>query len=249
MINIHPFIFNPFEENTYVLFDETKECIIIDPGCYEKQEKQELAGFIEENELKPVKLLNTHCHIDHVFGNRFIAKRYDLDLEINKLELPVLQSVASVAQLYGIPNLENPPDPVNFLNQGDIVEFGNSKLDVLLIPGHSPGHIVLVGYNAPRRNDPSLQMSREPSGLEEDRPLENIATSASSEREQKFVITGDVLFYGSIGRTDLPGGDHNTLIESIKTKLFALGDDFQVYTGHGPVTNIGFERKNNPFLQ
>jgi len=133
-------------------------------------------------------------------------------LEINELELPVLQSAPIAIQLYNIPNVEISPEPGKFLSEGDIVEFGNSKLDVLFTPGHSPGHIVLVN------------------------------------KEQKFVIAADVLFYGSIGRTDLPGGDHNTLIDSIKTKLFSLGDDFQVHPGHGPTTNIGFERENNPFL-
>jgi len=213
MINIHSFTFNPFEENTYILYDDTKECIIIDPGCYDEFEKEDLADFIKKQELTPVKLLNTHCHIDHVLGNSFIADKYGIELEINELELPILQSAPMAAQLYGIPNVEILPEPDKFLSEGDIVEFGNSKLDVLFTPGHSPGHIVLVS------------------------------------KEQKFVIAADVLFYGSIGRTDLPGGDHNTLIDSIKTKLFSLGDDFQVHPGHGPTTNIGFERENNPFLQ
>lgn len=213
MINIHTFIFNPFDENTYILYDETKECVIIDPGCYEKPEQKELTDFIEKQELKPVRLLNTHCHLDHVFGNKFVADQYGLELEINELELPVLQSVPMAVQLYNIPNVEISPKPGKFLSEENAVEFGNSKLDILFIPGHSPGHIVF--YN----------------------------------KEQKIVIVGDVLFYGSIGRTDLPGGDHDTLISNIKEKLFALEDDFQVYTGHGSTTNIGFEKKNNPFLQ
>jgi len=213
MINIHSFIFNPFEENTYILYDETKECIIIDPGCYEKPEQEELADFIEKQELKPVRLLNTHCHLDHVFGNKFVADQYGLEVEMNELELPVLQNVPAAAQLYGIPNVEISSEPAKSLNEGDVIEFGNSKLDILFIPGHSPGHIVFY------------------------------------DKDQKFVIAGDVLFYGSIGRTDLPGGDHDTLISNIKEKLFALGDDFRIYSGHGPTTNIGFERESNPFLQ
>ena len=212
MINIHSFTFNPFEENTYILYDETKECIIIDPGCYEKFEQEKLTTFIVKQELKPVRLLNTHCHLDHVFGNKFIADLYGLELEMNELDLPILQNAPVAAQLYGIPNVDTSPEPAKFLNEGDVVEFGNSKLDILFIPGHSPGHIVF--YN----------------------------------NDQKFVIGGDVLFYGSIGRTDLPGGDHDTLINNIKEKLLPLGDDFQVYSGHGPTTNIGFERENNPFL-
>ena len=212
MINIHSFTFNPFEENTYILYDETKECIIIDPGCYEKFEQEKLTTFIVKQELKPVRLLNTHCHLDHVFGNKFIADLYGLELEMNELDLPILQNAPVAAQLYGIPNVDISPEPAKFLNEGDVVEFGNSKLDILFIPGHSPGHIVF--YN----------------------------------NDQKFVIGGDVLFYGSIGRTDLPGGDHDTLINNIKEKLLPLGDDFQVYSGHGPTTNLGFERENNPFL-
>lgn len=212
MINIHSFTFNPFEENTYILYDETKECIIIDPGCYEKFEQEKLTAFIEKQELKPVRLLNTHCHLDHVFGNKFVADLYGLELEMNELDLPILQNAPVAAQLYGIPNVDTSPEPAKFLNEGDVVEFGNSKLDILFTPGHSPGHIVF--YN----------------------------------NDQKFVIGGDVLFYGSIGRTDLPGGDHDTLINNIKEKLLPLGDDFQVYSGHGPTTNIGFERENNPFL-
>ena len=212
MINIHSFTFNPFEENTYILYDETKECIIIDPGCYEKIEQEKLSDFIKKQELKPVRLLNTHCHLDHVFGNKFVADLYGLELEMNELDLPILQNAPVAAQLYGIPNVDISPEPAKFLNEGDVVEFGNSKLDILFIPGHSPGHIVF--YN----------------------------------NDQEFVIGGDVLFYGSIGRTDLPGGDHDTLINNIKEKLFPLGDGFQVYSGHGPTTNIGFERENNPFL-
>ena len=213
MLNIRSFTFNPFQENTYILYDDTKECIIIDPGCYEDTEKKELADFIEKQGLNPRRLINTHCHIDHILGNCFIAEKYGLELEINELELPVLQNAPMAAQLFGIPYSELSPDPAKFIREGDIVEFGNSKLDVLFTPGHSPGHIVLVN------------------------------------KEHKFVIAGDVLFYGSIGRTDLPWGDYNTLISSIKEKLFPLGDDFRVYPGHGPVTNIGFEREHNPFLQ
>jgi hydroxyacylglutathione hydrolase len=211
MISIHYFTFGPFQENTYVLFDESKECIVIDPGCYDTAERAELAAFIDDKKLKPVRLINTHCHLDHVFGNAFVATTYNLKLEINKLDQPVLDSFLNTCRLYGL-NAEPSPAPSVYLNEGDIVKFGNSTLEILFTPGHSPGSITF--YN----------------------------------REQKFMIAGDVLFYGSIGRTDLPGGNFETLISSIKDKLFPLGDDFKVYSGHGPETNIGFERKNNPFL-
>lgn len=211
MISIQSFNFGPFQENTYVLFDETKECIIIDPGCYDDSEKAELVKFIEVNKLKPVKLINTHCHLDHVFGNGFIAKTYNLKLEINKKDQVVLAAFLPSCNLYNL-KADPSPQPSIFLDEGDIIKFGHSSLEILFTPGHSPGSITFF------------------------------------HREQKFIIAGDVLFYGSIGRSDLPGGNHETLIASIKNKLLPLGDNFKVYSGHGPVTNIGFERKNNPFL-
>lgn len=213
MIQIQSLTSNPFAENTYVLFDETKECVIIDAGCYEPHEEETLSVFISNNGLKPVKLVNTHCHIDHVFGVRYVAEKYGLGFEFHKSDMPVFESTASVAEMYSIPNVKLPVEPKGFLDEGDLVEFGQSKLDILFVPGHAPGHIAFVS------------------------------------KEQKFVIGGDILFYGSIGRTDLPGGDHQTLITNIKTKLLTLGDDFTVYCGHGPETNMGFERQNNSFLQ
>ena len=212
MINVKKFTFNPFSENTYVLYDETKECVIVDPGCYEDHEKEELSSFIKDNTLKPVRLINTHCHIDHVLGVKYIIESYGLDFQFHKMEMPIFESTEMVAQMYGIPNVEMPIAPSSFLDETDVVEFGVSKLDILFVPGHSPGHIAFVN------------------------------------NDQKFAISGDVLFYGSIGRTDLPGGEHKTLIDSIKSKLLPLGDDFVVHSGHGPATNIGFERENNPFL-
>ena len=213
MIKIQSFTFNGFKENTYVLFDESKKCIIIDPGCYEQNEKLELERFIVDNELEPVKLINTHCHIDHLLGNRFVAEKWSLDLEMHELDLPTLRSVKDYCQLYGFHNYEESPEPSTFLKEGDKIHFGNSSLDVLFTPGHAPGHIVLYS------------------------------------NEQHFVIGGDVLFQMSIGRTDLPGGDYDTLISSIKDKLLPLDEQTKVYCGHGPSTTIGFEKANNPFLK
>ena len=211
MISIHSFTFNPIQENMYILSDESKECVIIDPGCYDDEERTTLSAFITENQLKPVRLLNTHCHLDHVFGNGFVSKKYDLKLEINKNDQKVLDAFQTSCDLYGM-NCDPSPQPSVFLEEGDLINFGTSKLEIMFTPGHSPGSITF--YN----------------------------------REQKFMIAGDVLFYGSIGRTDLPGGNHATLISSITEKLLPLGDDFKVYSGHGQPTTIGFERKNNPFL-
>lgn len=204
--------FNPFQENTYLIYDDTKECIVIDPGCLDQAEKVELAGTIERLKLRPVRLINTHCHLDHIFGNRFVAEKYNLSLEIHSGEIPVLERAPQAAMMYGIPYPELSPAPGGFIEEGDTIEFGNSQLKAILTPGHSPA---------------SLSFFCE---------------------AHNFLIAGDVLFYGSIGRTDLPGGDYDTLIESITDKLLPLGDDVIVYSGHGPSTTIGFERKNNPFL-
>ncbi|WP_422360827.1 MBL fold metallo-hydrolase [Reichenbachiella sp.] len=210
MIQIQNFVFNPFMENTYVLYDETKEAIVIDPGCYEQAEKDELTDFIESNELKVVKLINTHCHIDHVFGNAFVKKKYGVSLVIHKEDEATLKSVEVYAPAYGFQNFET-TEAEEFFAEGDQVKFGNSALDIFFTPGHAPGHVVLVN------------------------------------QEQNICIGGDVLFDGSIGRTDLPGGDFDTLIKSIHEKVFALQDDTVVYPGHGGTTTVGKEKVSNPF--
>ena len=211
MTQVASFTFNPFQENTYVLYDETKECIIIDPGCYTNVEKEELVQFIEQNDLMPKRLINTHCHIDHVLGNKYIAEKYQLALEIHEGEIPVLAALQQTATMYGIA-VEPSPQPRKFLKEGDEFSFGNTQLEILFTPGHSPASISFFC------------------------------------KKEKFLIAGDVLFYGSIGRTDLPGGNFNTLISSIKNKFYPLGDEVKVYSGHGPSTSIGFEKQTNPWL-
>ena len=212
MALVAKFTFNPFQENTYVVYDDTKECVIFDPGCYTAEERKTLKAFIEEKQLRPVRLINTHCHLDHVFGNQFIAETYDLTLEIHRGEKIVLDTVPQVAQLYGIPLPAPSPPAGRFIEEGDQITFGQSSFEALLTPGHSPA---------------SLSFYCE---------------------SHDFLIAGDVLFQGSIGRTDLPGGDFDTLISSIRQKLFTLGDQVSVHPGHGPETTIGYERKHNPFL-
>jgi hydroxyacylglutathione hydrolase len=211
MITVHFFTFSPFGENTYILFDETGECMIIDPGCYDNRERAELVDFIKKMKLTPVKLLNTHCHLDHVFGNSFVAETYKLNLEAHRNEVPVLANYLRAASMYGL-NAEPSPEIAVFLEEGEVIKFGNSSLEILFTPGHSPGSITFLSP------------------------------------EQQFMISGDVLFNRSIGRTDLPGGNHKTLIDTIQQKLFPLGDDFKVYSGHGPATTIGSERVNNPYV-
>ena len=211
-MKLHSFVFNDFEENTYLLYDgEGSDCIIIDPGNNGTAENGELMAFITKHQLKVNRLINTHCHIDHVLGNAWVNKQFDVYPEAHRGEIPVLESCERVAQMYGIPYIPSPPI-ASFLQEGDTITLGNQILEVLFCPGHSPASICLYWRNG------------------------------------KLLIAGDVLFHRSIGRTDLPCGDYDTLIESIETKLMSLPDDVVVYPGHGIPTNIGDERRFNPFL-
>jgi len=212
MISLQGFTFNPVRENTYVLYDETRECVIIDPGMYDAQEQNLLFNFIRENELKPVLLLNTHCHYDHVFGNKFVYDNWGLKPQFHQGELPVLQAIPGYVPQMGL-HYELSPEPEVFLPEKGMVSFGRRELELIFAPGHSPAHLCFYA------------------------------------RADNFLIGGDVLFYGSIGRTDLPGGNHNQLISNIKNNLFILPDDCEVFPGHGQSTTIGFEKLNNPFLR
>jgi hydroxyacylglutathione hydrolase len=212
MIKIEKFTFNPVRENTYVLFDETNECVIIDPGMYDAEEQNEFHRFIKENELNPVLLLNTHCHYDHVFGNKFVFDNWSLKPQFHKGELIVLQSIPGYVPQMGL-HYELSPEPEVFLLEHGTLSFGSSILELIFAPGHSPAHLCFYA------------------------------------KQDNFLIGGDVLFYNSIGRTDLPGGNHAQLISSIKNNLFVLPDDCSVFPGHGPATTIGFEKQHNPFLQ
>ncbi len=211
MIQVKQFTFNPFQENTYVLWDETNDCVIIDPGCYDATEQMELNSFIKDNELEPVKLLNTHCHIDHIFGNAYCKETYKIPFVFHEKDLPVLESGAQTALLYGL-KYEKSPEADEYISEGEKLSFGQSELDIVFTPGHSPGSVCFIA------------------------------------RAEAFVIGGDVLFQQSIGRTDLPGGDHQTLLNSIRNELFVLPDHFKVYSGHGVLTTVGDEKMYNPFL-
>ena len=211
-LQVHTRTFNPFEENTYIISNDAGECLIFDPGCYDKFEQEELVSFLHDLSLTPVRLINTHCHIDHILGNAFVAKTFGIGLEIHRGELPVLKAGAVVAGMYGIV-YDPSPEPVKYLEEGNEVEFGGVRLKILFTPGHSPASICF--YNA----------------------------------TDGWLIGGDVLFYESIGRTDLPGGDYDMLISSIRNKIFTLPDDTVVYPGHGPQTTVGYEKMFNPFLK
>ena len=209
MLTVQPFTFNPVQENTYVVYNEKGDCCIIDPGCYFASEEQELKGFMEKNALRPVYLLNTHCHLDHIFDNRFVHQAFGLSLYLHKLEKPVLERGPASGQLWQLP-FDNYDGELHYLDEGDVVRIGEDELHILFTPGHSPGSISF--YN----------------------------------KEGRFVISGDVLFQGSVGRTDLPGGDYETLLTSIRTKLFTLPNETIVYPGHGRATTIGWEKEHNP---
>ena len=211
MLQIKNFVFSPIQENTYVLYNELKECIIIDPGCYFDDEKNMLQDFITDNGLKPTMLLNTHCHLDHVFGNKFISETYGLTLHLHEKEKQLLSFAPASGLMYNMP-FDNYSGEFILLKEGDKILLGTDELEVLETPGHSPGSICFYC------------------------------------RKQNFVIGGDVLFQRSVGRTDLPGGSLQTLLNNIRQKLFVLPDETIVYSGHGDPTSIGEEKLYNPFL-
>jgi glyoxylase-like metal-dependent hydrolase (beta-lactamase superfamily II) len=211
MIYVEKFIVNPLRENSFLLYDETGECIIMDAGFYYGEEFDEVNGFIHQKELKPVAMINTHCHFDHLMGVGELRKEYDLKFFCHPDDVFLIERASVQAEMFGY-RMESPGAPDGFLREGDPVRFGNSALEVFHVPGHSPGHVVFYSPH------------------------------------DKFLLAGDVLFYGSIGRTDLPGGNYETLIDNIQKKLLVLPEETRVYSGHGPETSIGFEKFNNPFL-
>ena len=212
MLSIKSFTFNPVQENTYVLYNDQGQCCIIDPGCYFDEERAALKEFIEKSGLTPVLLLNTHCHLDHVFGNKFVHDTWNLTLHIHEKEKIVLETAPIAGKTWQLP-FDNYEGPLAMLKEGKTIKVGNDELQIRFAPGHSPGSVCFY------------------------------------DEAGGFVIGGDVLFNGSIGRADLPGGDYDTLINSIQTQLFTLPDDTNVYPGHGTMTTIGIEKMNNPFVK
>ncbi len=209
---IKRFYFNDLRTCCYLLWDEAKECVIIDPGCYSDSEGSRIVKFVQENGLTPKMLINTHGHFDHVIGNVFVVEKWNIPTFMNKGDLPYLSRAKAQGGYFGY-DVKQPSEDVNDLKDGDIINYGDSSLKVSYTPGHSQGGVVL--YN----------------------------------EKEGFVITGDSLFAGSIGRTDLPGGDYDELMESIRTKILTLPPDTVVYPGHGPETTIATEITTNPFLR
>lgn len=212
MLYLASFTFNPFSENTYVIYNDKREAWIVDPGMYHQEEVKELTDFLEEKNLTPRAIINTHTHIDHIFGVPALKNKYNIPFHIHESDLPVLQGAKGSAMLFGF-NYPEAPKPDGFIPHGHKWQLGDEAVDILFVPGHSPGSIAF--YYAPGN----------------------------------WLISGDALFNGSIGRSDLPGGNHETLINSIKNELFPLPEETKVYSGHGPATTIGQEKKSNPFLQ
>ena len=211
MMKIFTLVFSPIKVNTYILADQSGDCAIIDCGCYNTNESEELAGFIKNKNLNPVLLLNTHCHLDHIFGNKFVLDKYNLKTFSSEYDEMNRKNSVQHAMLFGL-NMDEPPEPAGFLTDNQVITFGTTDLVVLHVPGHAPGSL-----------------------------------SFYSEKNN-CVFTGDALFAGSIGRTDLPGGDYDTLIKSIISKLFVLPPSTVVYPGHGNKTTIESEMKSNPFF-
>lgn len=211
MLHLKSFCFGPFQENTYLLYDDELTAYIIDPGNSNNLENQLLKKFISEKQLHLKRLLLTHAHIDHVMGNKFVFDTYGLLPEVHQEDVYFIDNMMKSAALYGL-NCEQSPMPEKFIQDKDIITLGEYEFECIHTPGHSPGSISFLN------------------------------------KKNNILISGDVLFQGSIGRSDLPFGDHNTLIHSIKNKLMPLDDDIKVFSGHGPSTSIGFEKLNNPFI-
>lgn len=213
-MKIQPFVFNFFEENTFIIWDEkTLDAAIIDPGCSNEREEHEIAKFIESKGLKLSHMLNTHMHLDHSIGDNYIQTTYGLPVECNSADEQLAQMLTIQSQMFHLPYRAN----VNLTigtnhDDGEQLIIAGSKCLVIHVPGHTPGHLAYYF------------------------PAEGV------------VFSGDVLFRMSIGRTDLPGGDYNTLQSSIADKLFTLPSDTIVLTGHGPSTTIGDEQTRNPYV-
>jgi hydroxyacylglutathione hydrolase len=210
-MKIYKLVFSPIQVNTYILADSSGDCAIIDCGCYDDGEFKQLTKFIEDKDLNPVLLLNTHCHLDHIFGNGFILEKYGLSSHFSELEEPNRRQAPNHAMLFGLEMKISPPAKA-YIEHNQLTGFGNISLKALHVPGHTAGSLAFYSES------------------------------------DNCVFTGDALFAGSIGRSDLPGGDFNTLITAIKKHLMTLPGETVVYSGHGPETTIEKESRTNPYL-
>ncbi len=211
-MNIKTFVFNAFYENTIVLSSDLGNCLIFDPGCYDTFEIEELSNYLAMEDLSVKAIINTHCHIDHVLGNEALKTKYRVPLKIPENEKEIFAAIPAYAPQWGITGYKQ-AEVDEYLSGNNTLELDELKLQMIEVPGHSPGHLMFY-----------------------------------SEKEE-FIIGGDVLFRESIGRTDLPGGNHQALLSNIQEKVYTLPENVTVYPGHGPTTTIGYEKNNNPFVR
>lgn len=211
-MKLHRFTFNPFQENTYIVWcEDTLDCAIIDPGTYDSNDHAQMKSFIQKWNLNPIYLLGTHAHIDHIFGNWWVKQEYNIPYYLHQEDLVMIQRSDTMAALWNL-NYTQSPLPDFHLNHLDTISLGNAKLEVRFVPGHAPGHVIFVCH------------------------------------EDKFAIVGDTIFQESIGRTDLPGGNHELLIQKIQEEIFTLPENFQLFPGHGVETTVFHEKQHNPFF-
>lgn len=211
MLKIEKFVVNPLQENSYIVSDETGQCIFIDPGFYFEEEFIEIKEYLAANDLKPVLIANTHCHFDHIMGVEYIRNEFDIPFKAHPDDAFWIANAVEQGQLFGF-KMNEVKAPDSFFQENEELKFGKTSFQIIHVPGHSPGHVVFYS------------------------------------NDEKVLIAGDVLFYGSIGRSDLPGGDYQQLVSNIKNKLFLLPDETNVFCGHGPETTLGLEKRSNPFL-
>ena len=211
-MEVFKIVFSPIEVNTYILSDNSGKCAVIDCGCYKVSEFEKFTRFLENKNLEPVLLLDTHCHLDHIFGNRWFQEKYNIGAYCHPDEKKNRENSVIHAQFFGL-EMDIPPEPEGLLTDGQRISFGSVSLLALHVPGHSAGSLAFYCM------------------------------------EEEVVFTGDALFSGSIGRTDLPGGNYEILINSITDKLFVLPPSTTVYPGHGEATTIGKEIKTNPYFK
>ncbi|CAI8317611.1 MAG: MBL fold hydrolase [Bacteroidetes bacterium MED-G17] len=211
MLRVKSFSCNPFQENTFLIYNEIGQAVVIDPGMSNAYEEDMFSNFVHEKNLKLTQMVNTHCHIDHILGVSYIHEIYGLSLYFHPKEQVIWDMAIATAHMYSLP-YNNHIDDVKYITEEETIQLSGEQLEIIFTPGHSPGSI---SFYCPKNN---------------------------------WAIVGDTLFKQSIGRTDLPMGNHIQLINSIKDRLLSLPMETKVYCGHGESTIVSDEKKRNPYL-